>query len=463
VNGSEIDARSDLFSLGIIMFTMLAGRKPFQGDTVSVMFKIVYEEPQLPSSLNPQLTPAHDYLIKKCLEKDRNQRYSSARELLNDLDDLQHGRPLRSQAVAPAPVPTSPAPVSQPDRTPAVPAPGLMKPTPQRPAPPTPPSAPLPQVAAQPPSPQAPRAVSAPPASPPPPAPPRKPVIPPPVKPATAPGARPLTGNTLVMQVPDLSSASTHPAPTPPPAPDFSPLERTLPMQRPDLSGASPQRPAAPHGAAAAPPAPRDFSRIEGTIQMPDSELTVTSPASGSPSSIPAPTLASDTRLAIEPKETVSAEMRPPRSKFIPILLVGVTVVLLAVGGIYWKFHHVIPAPVVTPQAAVQTPPVAPPPVVAPEAEAPPTPPPAEPVEQPTPPVSAPPWLQERPSDTSRNQWSRRNRPRRSQRRPNHSLSSLRHPPILRLPHPAPTTLPRLRPPNSPMLRGSSRSSAISA
>ena len=127
VKGGDIDARTDIFSLGIMIFTMLTGTKPFSGNTVAVMFKIVYEEPQLPSSLNPQLTPAHDYLIKKCLEKDRNQRYSSARELLNDLDDLQHGRPLRSQAVAPAPVPPSPAPAPHPERTLTLPIPGARK------------------------------------------------------------------------------------------------------------------------------------------------------------------------------------------------------------------------------------------------------------------------------------------------------------------------------------------------
>ena len=106
VKGGEVDARTDIFSLGIIIFTMLTGKKPFSGNTAAVMFKIVYEEPPVPSSLNPQLTPAHDYVVRKCLAKDRNQRYSSARELLGDLDDLQHGRPLRSQAAAPGPAPS---------------------------------------------------------------------------------------------------------------------------------------------------------------------------------------------------------------------------------------------------------------------------------------------------------------------------------------------------------------------
>jgi serine/threonine protein kinase len=111
VKGGEIDARTDLFSLGIILFLMLTGQKPFTGDTASVMFKIVYEEPPLPSKVNPRLSSAHDYVSLKCLAKDRDQRYSSARELLNDLDDLQHGRPPRSREVALPPPPAPAAPV----------------------------------------------------------------------------------------------------------------------------------------------------------------------------------------------------------------------------------------------------------------------------------------------------------------------------------------------------------------
>src|ERR1039458_5299828 len=114
VRGGEIDARTDVFSLGIMIFTMLTGQKPFAGNTAAVMFKIVYEEPAVPSSVNAQLTPAHDFVVKKCLAKDRNQRYSSVRELLGDLDDLQHGRSPRSQTEAPAVAPPAPPAVATP-------------------------------------------------------------------------------------------------------------------------------------------------------------------------------------------------------------------------------------------------------------------------------------------------------------------------------------------------------------
>ncbi|MHB8655500.1 MAG: serine/threonine-protein kinase [Terriglobia bacterium] len=101
VTGGEIDARSDLFALGILTYLMLAGEKPFAGDTAAVMFKIVYEDPVPPSQLRPELGPGHDYLVLRSLVKDRNKRYRNAREFLTDLDDVQHGRSPRSEVSFP--------------------------------------------------------------------------------------------------------------------------------------------------------------------------------------------------------------------------------------------------------------------------------------------------------------------------------------------------------------------------
>ena len=101
VRGIQIDARSDLFSLGILAHLMLTGQKPFMGDTAAVMFKIVYEDPIPVTTLNPKLSPGHDYLVLRCLAKDPSRRYSTARELLDDLEDVRAGRPPRSEARVP--------------------------------------------------------------------------------------------------------------------------------------------------------------------------------------------------------------------------------------------------------------------------------------------------------------------------------------------------------------------------
>jgi len=101
VTGGEIDSRSDLFSMGILLYLMLVGEKPFPGDTAAVMFKIVYEDPTLPSKMNPVLTSGHDYLVLRCLAKDRAKRYATARQFLDDLEDVRAGRAPRSEGKLP--------------------------------------------------------------------------------------------------------------------------------------------------------------------------------------------------------------------------------------------------------------------------------------------------------------------------------------------------------------------------
>ena len=88
VNGQKIDARSDIFSLGVILHELLTGRKPFKGDTVpALMFAIIKAEPEPPSTLDPKIDPAWDPIVRKALAKDRDQRYASARELAEAVRD----------------------------------------------------------------------------------------------------------------------------------------------------------------------------------------------------------------------------------------------------------------------------------------------------------------------------------------------------------------------------------------
>ena len=84
--GGYTDAKSDLYSLGVVMYEMVTGRVPFDADTpVSVALKHMQEEPEEPIELNPNLTSAVNRIIMKALKKDTTLRYQSATDMLVDL------------------------------------------------------------------------------------------------------------------------------------------------------------------------------------------------------------------------------------------------------------------------------------------------------------------------------------------------------------------------------------------
>jgi len=99
--GVPIDGRADLFSLGVILYWLATGDKPFAGDTITaVSYKIVHSEPAPPRRINPAVPVAMEKIIMKCLEKDPAVRYATGELLAADLAAGHAGRDI-SQMVAP--------------------------------------------------------------------------------------------------------------------------------------------------------------------------------------------------------------------------------------------------------------------------------------------------------------------------------------------------------------------------
>ncbi|MER6062158.1 Stk1 family PASTA domain-containing Ser/Thr kinase [Streptomyces sp. NPDC001792] len=97
--GEQVDARSDLYSTGCLLYELLTVRPPFVGDSpVAVAYQHVREEPQPPSVFDPEITPEMDAIVLKALVKDPNYRYQSADEMRADIEACLDGQPVAATA-----------------------------------------------------------------------------------------------------------------------------------------------------------------------------------------------------------------------------------------------------------------------------------------------------------------------------------------------------------------------------
>ena len=97
ITGRKVDSRSDIFSLGIILYQMLTGERPFAGEiTSTIIYRIINEDPIPPRKINLQVPSAFNHIILKALKKDPAERYQSCQELIADIENYKTIKPMEA-------------------------------------------------------------------------------------------------------------------------------------------------------------------------------------------------------------------------------------------------------------------------------------------------------------------------------------------------------------------------------
>lgn len=122
--GQPVDGRSDLFSCGVVLYQFLTGEKPFTGNTTTIMYKVLQEEPLAPSKLNVGLPGAFDSVMKKAIAKNPAERYQTAAEFATAIRAAVDGTAAASSTDATAINATVPPPPPRPPASTAAPAAG---------------------------------------------------------------------------------------------------------------------------------------------------------------------------------------------------------------------------------------------------------------------------------------------------------------------------------------------------